>query len=167
MKMKCITCGYEGEPTWRDQKYYCPFCNMEIPESQLTVEKEPDKTYTEKVSAPIVKATCPICRNSDGNTLEDGECKCSLCGTVFDIEAAGADPGYSSASGSFQSTAGDSPEARYFKQATAMSGSSSNRRNALEEEKGKRLLWGCIFLVVFWPIAIYHFYKLYQITKEL
>ena len=59
-------------------------------------------------------------------------------------------------------------------QATAPMASNANndhfnikRKADLEKEKSKRGMWGIVFLFLFWPVSVYHFYKWYQADQEL
>ncbi len=38
---------------------------------------------------------------------------------------------------------------------------------ALEKDKNKNIIIGVVFVICFWPVSIYFFYKAYQISKEL
>ena len=143
MNKTCKICGHTGENVWRENKYYCASCGNEIDVTQ----SEPQRNEV------IINIACPICKNAKNNTIREGKCHCSLCGTEFDPQTV-AQPAYNT-----YNTYNTTPQyAPAYNDA---------RRHMLEEEKSKRLLWGCVFLVLFWPVSIYHFYKLYQASQEL
>ena len=37
----------------------------------------------------------------------------------------------------------------------------------LEKQKNNKLIWGIVWLFLFWPVSIYHFCKMYQISQEI
>ena len=43
----------------------------------------------------------------------------------------------------------------------------SGTKEELQKQKDKKILWGIIFLILFWPIGVYNLYKAYQISKEI
>ncbi len=151
MEVKCKVCGASAEPTWRDGKYHCAYCDSIIELTQQDFSTQASKQDTSKVTGAgdvKIQATCPICRNTENNVLRDGHCYCAMCGMKFDF----SQPVYTPPPAS--SSQGSSP--LY-----------SARRDELEKEKNNRIMWGIIFIFLFWPVSVYHFYKVYQITQEL
>lgn len=143
MNKTCTKCGYRGENVWRDGKYYCAIC-----ESEIDVTQQDFQTNGTTSETPI-NATCPICRNATNNTLRSGKCHCALCGTDFDLTQQAYRP---------------EPNATVIGANTRYS---SAKRAELESEKNRRLMWGIVFLFFFWPVSIYHFYKMYQVSQEI
>lgn len=43
----------------------------------------------------------------------------------------------------------------------------SGTKEELQKQKDKKVLWGIIFLILFWPVGVYNLYKAYQISKEI
>ncbi len=142
MNKICKVCGHAGENVWRDGKYYCASCGSEIDVTQTE-----NATSNQNGTAVGIQAVCPICKNANNNYLQDGQCHCSMCGSTFNMQ---------------QSSMNVNP----------MGYSSNNpmiaaRKAELEKQKNNRMVWGIVFVFLFWPVAIYHFYKLYQITQEI
>ena len=150
MNKICTVCGHAGENVWRDGKYYCASCGAEIDVTQ------PDPT-------PVtVNVPCPVCQNASGNTAENGRCRCALCGTTFIPQInEGRNSGYTNNNTGYSgyNNGGYNSNKGYSRD--------YGRKAELEKEKSKRLMWGVIFLFLFWPVAVYHFYKLYEISNEL
>ncbi len=145
MNKICKICGYAGENTWRDGKYYCASCGSEIDVTQTENAQSSNgqATNTSGNAVPI-QVVCPICKNDKNNYLQNSQCHCSLCGSTF------------------------SPNQSYGMGGAAFGASVASARKAeLEQKKSKRLKWGIVFLFLCWPVAIYHFYKLYEITQEI
>jgi transposase len=139
MKKICPICGHDGEAVWRGGRYYCEICGSEIAVSQQ------DRTAGDGTSTAVyVDAVCPVCTNGENNILKDGECRCSLCGTVIPIQT----------------------RVQFDFSAYSNSGYSA-KREELEKKKKKRLIWGIVWLVLCWPVSIYHFYKMSQISEEI
>ena len=150
----CSQCGYTGEPTWRDGNYYCPTCGAVI--DMTTPSPQPAAPQPVAPATPI-NAVCPICRNANGNTLVNGKCRCGMCGTLIDYVA--PTPQYQqgyAAPGQYQQ--GYAPQNTMYLQ---------QRRQQLEAEKNKRVLWGIVWFLLIWPVGVYHFYKYYKANEEL
>ena len=141
MKKICHICGHDGENVWRDGKYYCAFCG-----SQIDVTRQDSNTNGGDTAEVVVSAVCPICKNADNNTLKNGKCRCALCGTTFGLN---------------QKTNETQASATSFD-----TDYKAARRAELEKQKNKKLVWGIVWLLLFWPVSIYFFYKVYQITQE-
>ncbi len=139
MDIVCDACGYAGENTWRDGNCYCGMCGTALHSDATGPNQQP------------IHALCPICKNDQGNYMEDGKCYCVLCGTEFDYLAPtlydDIDPGKEL----------NAPERSGWE----------NHRKELEKKKSHHLKWGVFFLIFFWPISIYHFYKVHQISQEM
>ena len=140
MTKTCPSCSYTGELTWRDGKYHCAMCDREISEDSPVVQK-----YQESV---VQDVTCPICKNSENNLFNGARYRCALCGTSFDEPY---EEEYNS----------------YYQPYSGTNASRMQRIEALREEKRKYLRLGVIFIFFFYPAAIYFFYKLYKVNKEL
>ena len=139
MNKKCTICGYSGENVWRDGKYYCATCGSEI-----DVTQKDNNANTASSEGMTVNAECPICKNDKNNILQDGKCRCSLCGTSFDYHQ------------TVQSNC--EPTNTFFTDA---------RRAELEKQKNNKLIWGIVWLILCWPVSIYFFYKMYQLSQEI
>ncbi len=154
MVKTCSVCGNVGEPTWRDGTYYCAACgaviDMTTPSPVQPVQ--PVQQAAPAAGAPIA-AVCPICKNTNGNMLINGRCRCGMCGTMFDYTA----PVYQQpvAGGYQQQNPGYNPY--YYQQ----------RRAELERKKNRALGWGIFWIFMCWPIAIYQFYKMSKISDEI
>ena len=150
MNNVCKACGYAGENLWRDNNYYCASCGAKIEETQnlaAVVASEPQVD-----AAPIpVSAMCPICKNVKNNTAQNGKCNCALCGATFTPQSAAQQQSYAQPSN--------------FSQAPILN--KSERQKVLEKQKNDNTILGFVCLFLFWPAAIYFFYKVYQITQEL
>lgn len=147
MMKTCGTCHHTGEPTWRDGTYYCAMCGAVIDMTTPSPAQPPVSTAAAPVGTAIV-ATCPICRNSSGNTLVGGRCRCALCGTTFDYAAPVMQPQMN-----YQANVGYGQQNAY--------------RAQLEKQKKHHLGWGIFWFFVFWPIAVYQFYKMWQVSEEI
>lgn len=137
MNKICKVCGHNGKNVWRENKYYCASCGSEIDVTQ------PDPPQNDV----IINIACPVCKNASNNTIKNGKCHCSLCGTEFNPQTV-VQPTYNS----------NTQNVPAYNNA---------RRQQLEKEKNKRLVWGCVFLFLFWPVSVYHFYKMYQVSQEI
>ena len=163
MNKTCKLCGYSGENMWRDNKYYCRSCGAEIdvtqpdPAGPSSIEPT-DVPMSDSASGVIANVTCPICKNESNNTVQNGMARCSLCGTTFDPKAPPrqTDPSFQNA---YQNASYNNPY--------SPAGLKLSRRQQLEKEKNNRIIWGCLFLCLFWPVGIYHFYKYYTVSQEL
>ena len=144
MKKVCPICGFNGENMWRDGKYYCASCGSEIEATQPDAPTNTPKASNEMV----INATCPICKNTANNTFKDGKAHCALCGTSFDL----VQPGYNG-----MPNTGFSPN---YPINTA-------RIAELEKARSKKVGWGIVWLIIFWPVSIYFFYQAYQLNEEI
>ena len=140
MNKICKICGYNSENVWRDGKYYCASCGNEVDVTQAD-----SNNYNISSSSSVevaINVTCPICKNANNNTLRNGKCHCALCGSAFDItqQVNIAEPNADNIAG---------------------------RREELEKQRNRKLIWGIVWLILFWPVSIYHFCKMYQISKEI
>lgn len=142
MKKKCSVCGHEGEITWRDGSYYCAMCGSPI---DVTQPGGTGQDNLNEAGEIMIDATCPVCQNTSGNTFRNGKCHCSMCGTTFHVVTASNNTQFDASNSS----------------------SLIARRAELEEEKKKRLHWGILFIFLFWPVAIYHFCKMAEISEEI
>ena len=140
MIMECPICAHTGEPEWRNEKRYCAVCGSELYDDVSEVYQEESEEQCD--------AICPICRNDENNRPEGGKYRCSLCGTLFDLE-----------------------EEYYIPQQTVSAATTSNynsgRRQELQKQKDNNITLGVIFLFLFWPVAIYFFSKAHKANKEL
>ncbi len=156
MNKKCNVCGFAGENVWRDGKYFCASCGSEIDVTQPGgyPETQPPVNPNPAANRMPVSAVCPICKNSNNNYMQNGQCHCAMCGTTFAYQQYNSTPNptYNSYNGGYNG--GYNPY-------------NSERRASLEKQKNNRLVWGIIWFFLFWPVSIYHFYKLYKITQEL
>lgn len=134
----CHTCHHTGELTWRDGKYYCAMCGTEISETEPQVQ--PQRT------AVVNNATCPICKNRDNNIFDGTKYRCSLCGTPFDLQQPVQTPNYNQYNTNY---------------------GYSNRAKELKKEKDKNVGLGILFVFLFWPVAVYFFYKAYKLHNEI
>ena len=103
---KCKMCGGQLDVSNNATIANCDYCGSEIDDSQPST---------------LINAVCPICKNASNNTVKDGKCLCSLCGTTFTPQAV-------------------QPTYNYNTQ--NVSAYTDARRKLLEEEKNKRMLWG-------------------------
>lgn len=142
MNKICKVCGHNGENVWRDGKYYCALCGSEI-----DVTQRDSNTNGAPSTEVAINVVCPICKNASNNTLRDGKCRCALCGTSFNVNQQAYDP---------QSN-----------MSALNVGCIAERRADLEKQKNNKMLWGIVWLFIFWPVSVYHFYKMYQISKEI
>ena len=143
MVKTCNVCHHVGEPTWRDGAYYCAICGAPIDMSTPS----PVQPVVTDAAPTVIAATCPICRNAAGNTLVNGRCRCALCGTMFDYQApVYQQPGYQQPMGGY---------------------AYQQRRAELEQQRKRHVGWGIFWIVFFWPVAIYQFYKMWQVSDEL
>ncbi len=121
-----------------------------IEEAGSTPSYSPPPSYsrpTPPPPPPVINVTCPICKNTVNNTLVNGKCRCGRCGSNFDFNQ----PVYIS-----------NPDT-----GSKHTDYTSKKRANLEKEKNNKLVLGIVFLFVFWPVAIYFFYKTYQISQEI
>ncbi|MBE6632267.1 MAG: hypothetical protein E7623_06150 [Ruminococcaceae bacterium] len=160
MSKECKICGYSGPTVMRNGKCCCGACGTEVPvEPQVNFNSSfsSSNTFsgggfssgapqTPQANDVPINATCPICKNSNGNTLKDGKAHCSLCGSSFDFAQPVFDP-----MGSYSS----SPNFN------------AKKIEELEREKSNKITWGIIFIILFWPIGVYNFYKAYKISQEI
>lgn len=144
MKKVCTICGHNGELVWRDGKYYCASCGCEIEVTQQDVN-----TNAASADVVYVKAACPICKNAVNNTASGGKCHCSLCGSSFVVSGQSADDDYDDTEDSFESS---QREARKIK---------------LKQERDSKIVWAVVWLVLFWPVSIYYFWKIFQLSQEI
>lgn len=144
MNKTCKVCGHTGENVWRDNKYYCAACGSEI---DVTQPDPPQVSASPDQNAVILNIPCPVCKNAANNTIKDGKCRCSLCGTTFNPQVV-SQPAYQNS-------------------AIQTTNPNNARIQELEKEKSSRLTWGIVFLFLFWPVSVYHFYKMYQISQEI
>ncbi len=151
MVKTCSQCQYTGEPTWRDGVYYCPACGAVIDMTTPSPQVPPQPAAA---PAQPINAVCPICKNAANNTLVNGKCRCALCGTTFDYAA----PVYTNNYASNYVAPGASPVGNAY---------AYQRRQELEKEKNRRLVWGIVWIFLLWPVSIYHFYKMYRANEEL
>lgn len=155
MIVRCEKCGCTREPTWRDGKYYCVICGEQINEKAMRpgdVENDEGASSPQigaAVKATQIKVVCPICRNAENNTLENGHCRCSLCASVFDLPQS-------------QQTA--SGERIVYVPTPA---ANSAQREDLEKKRSNALVWAIVWLILFWPVSIYFFVKYANISKEI
>ena len=149
MNKVCSICGHAGENVWRDGKYYCAICGAEIDVTGPSAPSPAPETAYAGGTVPV-DVTCPICRNANNNVLQNGKCRCALCGTAFDMPRQSYD---------YQS--GSNYQYDYY-------GSSSvQRREELKKQRDKKVVWGIVWLLLFWPVGVYFFYKAYQLTQEM
>lgn len=141
----CTTCGHVGEPTWRDGVYHCPMCDTVI---DMTTPSPAQNTYTPGANGTPIAAACPVCRNNAGNTLVNGRCVCSMCGTTFDYAASAPTPSY--------------PQPPY-------SGGYNYAayRDALLRQRNHNRNWGIFWLIMCWPVSIFFFVKMSSISAEI
>ena len=144
MSMTCKVCGHTAPALEKDGKQVCAACGCEF-EAAAAEPKAADQNK----GATVNHLECPICKNKSNNVVKDGVAHCSLCGTEFDPKAS-AGVGTSSYAASGKTGA-----------------KSSAKREALEKDKNKNIIIGVVFVICFWPVSIYFFYKAYQISKEL
>lgn len=142
MNKICKVCGHNGENVWKDGKYFCASCGSEV-----DVTQQDSNTNGGSSTEVVINAVCPICKNANNNTLRDGKCHCALCGTSFD---------FNQQSYNTQSNI-NAQNANYI----------AARRAELEKQKNNKMVWGIVWLFFFWPVSIYHFYKMYQISQEI
>ncbi len=142
MNKTCKMCGHNGEVMWRDGKYYCRYCGSEI-----DVTQQDSNTNCSFSATSTINAVCPICKNANNNTFENGKYRCALCGTSFNVSQQ-----------EYNSRSNINTQNDYY---------ISTKRAELEKEKNNKLLWGIVFIFLFWPISIYHFYKMHQISTEI
>jgi uncharacterized membrane protein YvbJ len=142
MNKICKICGHNGENIWRDGKYYCAACGSEVDGT-----RQDSNTNGSSSTETIINAVCPICKNANNNTLRDDKCHCALCGTLFDFNQQAYNP---------QSDI-TAQNANYI----------ATKREELEKKKNNKLVWGIVWLFLFWPVSIYHFCKMYQISQEI
>lgn len=142
MNKICKICGHNGENAWRDGKYYCASCGCEVDVTQYD-----SNIKIESSAEAVINAVCPICKNAKNNTLKNGKCHCVLCGTSFDINQ------------------------QVYNPHSNITAQNTNyveaRRVELKKKMNNKLLWGIVWLFIFWPVSIYHFYKMYQIWQEI
>lgn len=138
MKIKCKTCGFEGEALNREGKCYCSACGSEIEgvAAPATVVVEGTSAVTETLTD---KETCPICKNTQKNILKGNKCVCALCGTEFT----------------------PAPKSTGSTAVTAAQSKASSVDEA-KKAKDQMLLLGVVFLFLFWPVSLYFFYKWYN-----
>jgi hypothetical protein len=144
----CGVCGHTAEPTWRDGTYYCAACGAVI-DMTTPSPVQPPVQPPMAASAPqqVIASTCPICRNGIGNTLVNGRCRCAMCGTMFDYAApVYQQPGYQQPMGGY---------------------AYQQRRAELEQQRKRHIGWGIFWIIFFWPVAIYQFYKVWQVSEEI
>lgn len=91
--------------------------------------------------------------------LRNGKCYCSMCGTEFDYAPTVSYSNYSQPVPQYGQAVGY--HGVNYKPVNAA------RREQLVQEKKHRMTWGIVFLFLFWPVSVYHFYKWYQDDKEL
>lgn len=135
----CNICHHTGELTWRDGKYYCAMCGSEIAETEPVAQ-------TQRPAA-VNNATCPICKNRENNLFDGNKYRCGLCGTPFDLHQEFRVPTHNAPNGN-----------RFNREQYAAE---------LKKKKRKNIGLGILFVMIFWPISIYFFYKAYQTNKEL
>lgn len=141
MNKQCQVCGFNGENVWRDGKYYCATCGSEI-----DVTQKDSNASVNTAAGVTINAVCPVCKNDQNITVQNGQCHCPLCGTTFDFR---------------QAAMSNEPAYNTF------GGYDSTRKAELEKQKNKNLKWGIVWLILFWPVSIYFFYKMYQISQEI
>ena len=145
MNKTCSICGNVGEPEIKDGKYICKTCGCTI--GAVPAEEKKAEAPVSKASVTVNSVECPICKNKNGNTVKDGKCKCALCGTEFDPQA--NDKGTAATAGN------------------AAKDAAAGTKEELEKERNKNIIIGAVFLLFFWPVSVYFFYKAYQISKNL
>lgn len=155
MIKRCRVCNHTGELTWRDGKYHCAMCDSVISETEPEVAV-PHTTpagaapHTAPRQASVVNnATCPICKNTANNLFDGFKYRCSLCGTSFDVPVS-------------QSTYESS-----YTPSNTNSFIHEQKVKELQQQREKNLIIAIVLLVLFWPAAIYFFYKFYQLGKEI
>ena len=146
MTKKCNVCSYVGELTWRDGKYYCAMCGSEIAETDPVVQAQPQMQQS-RPTVVVNNVNCPICKNAANNQFDGTHYRCSLCGTSFDLQQAQAQ--------------------QYGQFHSVHNRSQSQAVQELKKQKDRNMVIGIVFVFLFWPVAIYFFYKAYQINKEL
>ncbi len=142
MNKICKVCGHAGENTWRDGKYYCASCGSEIDITQAE-----SATSSQSINSVPIQAICPICKNANNNYFQNGQCHCSMCGSSFSMQQPHThinNMGYNTNHAAIEA-----------------------KKAALEKQKNSKLIWGIIWLLIFWPVSIYYFYKMYQISQEI
>ena len=149
MIKKCNICGHTGELTWRDGKYYCAMCGSEIAETDPVVHTQPVTPVQHTTVATNV--TCPICKNKENNWFDGSHYHCALCGTSFDLQQA-------TQVQQFQ---------QYQQYNAAPNYLHTQRVKELKTQKDRNTTLGIVFIILFWPAAIYFFYKAHKANKEL
>lgn len=43
----------------------------------------------------------------------------------------------------------------------------ASRRKELEKQKTNKMIWGIVWLFPFFPVSVYYFHKMYQISQEI
>ena len=142
MVKKCHICSHVGELTWRNGKYYCAMCGSEISETQ------PQYQGQQQTNTVVSNAVCPICKNKDNNVFDGTKYRCALCGTSFDLHQESWQPQYS---------------------APYQTGYNTNNTYIQEliQKRNRYRTLGVVFIFLFWPAAVYFFYKMAQINGEL
>lgn len=46
-------------------------------------------------------------------------------------------------------------------------GEFSAKKEELQKKKNSKILWGIVWLILFWPVGVYFLYKAHQISKEI
>ena len=142
MNKKCEICGNVADPVLKNGEFCCSYCGNEV-----DVTRQDNHTDREACTEVVINVVCPICKNANNNTLRNGKCRCVLCGTLFDFNQQTSNP------------------------QTNITVSNGNyiaaRRAELEKQKNNKLIWGIVWLFLFWPVSIYHFCKMYQISQEI
>ena len=163
-RVKCSYCGSFEEPVARGTSYFCACCSaqFEVEEildaNAMLDEDEIDDiddvddgdSFGESDTKNYISATCPVCQNDKDNTLDGHKCRCSLCGTKFDI------PTYNNYSNNaYNSSYGNNYSYDF------------ERIAKLENERDNHLKWGIILLILFWPVGLYKLYQWYQVNQKI
>lgn len=151
MMNRCKICGAGGDPVWRDGRSYCASCGSMMETAPMPVNPVVQTVQPVITQSAAVRAVCPICKNADNNGLRNGRYVCALCATEFDFQQ----PQYQ------QVSVQQSP----YQDLTRLHNTA--RREELEKQRNRKVIWGIVWIFLFWPIALYQFYRAYQISQEL
>ena len=139
MIKKCSACGHMGELTWRDGEYHCAMCDNVVTEDQPQTQH----FYDTRIDNPV----CPVCKNKEDNQFDGSQYRCALCGTPFVPQQV--------------------QQAQPYVQFSDVHTQNMQRVEELKKEKNRNLIWGIVFIWLFWPVSIYFFYKFSKIRNEL
>lgn len=147
---RCNICGAAGDPVWREGRSYCASCGSVMETAPMYAEPVMP-TQPVIAQSTAVRPVCPICKNADNNGMRNGRYVCALCATEFDFRQPQYQQTYVQPSA--------------YQDLTQLH--SSARRGELEKKRNRKVVWGIVWIFLFWPIAVYQFYRAYQISQEL